>query len=135
MNDDPVLLFEPMVILPSQTRVDAPWLKETSGPVGLMLAVLDDASQRIERGRRKRRPGILKAAAEAEAWVQSDSREWLFAFASICDVLGLDVEATRARLLAEHGAGVKRTRGTKWRVARGRGRTAVCLARRVSRAA
>lgn len=30
-----------------------------------------------------------------------DSREWPFAFASICDVLGLDVAAARARFLAD----------------------------------
>ncbi len=49
---------------------------------------------------------IRKLAAEAEAWVRCDSRGWPFAFASICDVLGLNVDAARARFLAspEHPA-------------------------------
>jgi len=64
-----------------------------------MLAVLEDAIRCIERGRRSRRRGSCARAAEAVAWVRSDDRAWPFAFASICDVLGLDVDAVRAGLL------------------------------------
>ena len=98
-SDSP--LFEPVVILPSQICVDAPWVSATSGPIALMLAVLEEAARCIERGRRRRHPATRTLAAEAEAWVRCDSREWPFAFASICDVLGLDVDAARARFLAD----------------------------------
>jgi hypothetical protein len=53
------------------------------------------------RGHQRRHPGIRKLAAEAEAWVRCDSHGWPFTFASICDVLGLNVDDARARFLAE----------------------------------
>jgi hypothetical protein len=128
-------LFEPVVILPSQISVDAQWVSDTSGPVALMLAVLEEAARCIERGRRRRHPGLRKLAAEAEAWVRSDSREWPFAFASICDVLGLDVDAARARLLRDGESLIGARRPPVWHIARGQGRTSVCPARAASRAA
>ena len=95
MNDEfESALFDPVVILPSQISVDAQWVDDTSGPIALMLAVWKRRHGAPSRGgRRRRHPGIRKLAAEAEAWVRCDSREWPFAFASICDVLGLDVDA------------------------------------------
>ena len=129
--------FEPVVILPSQTAVEAQWADETSGPIGLMLAVLEEAARCIERGRGRCRPGLRKLAAEAEAWVLNDSREWPFAFASICDVLGLEVDAARARFLTdrERLAGERGTRAPIWRIQRGQGRTSVCPPRPTSKAA
>lgn len=100
--------FEPVVILPTQISVDAQWVSDTSGPVALMRAVLEEAARCIERGRQRRHPGTRKLAAEAEAWVRCDSRKWPFAFASICDVLGLDVDAVRARFLADRGVSDRR---------------------------
>jgi len=44
-------LFEPIVILPSQISVDAQWVGDISGPIALMLAVLEEAARCIERGR------------------------------------------------------------------------------------
>jgi hypothetical protein len=138
MNDECAsALFEPVVILPSQISVDAQGVSDTSGPIALMLAVLEEAARCIERGRQRRHSGIRKLAAEAEAWVRSDTREWPFAFANICDVLGLDVAAARARLLAdgEYLTGGRRTRTPVWHIARGQGRTLVGPARAASRAA
>jgi hypothetical protein len=135
MNDElESALFEPIVILPSQISVDAQWAGDTSGPIALMLAVLEEAARCIERGRRRRHPVVSKLAAEAEAWVRSDSRDWPFAFASICDALELDVDAARARFL---GDGQNRTgrRTPVWHIARGHGRTSVCPTRTASRAA
>jgi hypothetical protein len=129
-------LFEPVVILPSQISVDAQWVSATSGPIALMLAVLEDAARCIERGRRRRHPGIRKLAAEAEAWVRCDSREWPFAFASICDVLGLDVDAARARFVADGDYRTRsRARPPVRHIVRGERRPSVCPARAASRAA
>jgi hypothetical protein len=129
-------LFEPVVILPSQISVDAQRVSATSGPIALMLSVLEDAARCIERGRRRRHSGIRKLATEAEAWVSCDSREWPFAFASICDVLGLDVDAARARFLAdgEYLAG-RGARTPVRHIVRGERRTSVCPARAAPRAA
>ena len=105
-SEDEMELFEPEVVLPVQMSWGAPCDGGTSGPRALMLAILEDARLCIERGRR-RRHRHNRQLTEAEAWVRCDSREWLFAFASICDVLGLDADAVRVRLLtdAEHPAG------------------------------
>jgi hypothetical protein len=125
--------FEPMVILPSQISVQSPWASDSCGPIALMLAVLEEAARCLARGRRRRHSGSLALAAEAEAWVRCDSREWPFAFASICDVLGLDVDAARTRLLAheEHRIG----RAPVWHAPRGHGRTLVRPPRAARRAA
>ncbi len=130
-------LFEPWVLLPSQVAADAQAGRAAFGPIALMLAVLEDAIRCSERGRRSRHAHIRKVAAEAEAWMRSDSREWPFAFASICDVLGLDVEATRARLLIRDDDLNSRTRPRVpvWRIGCGAGRTSVCAPRPTSRAA
>jgi hypothetical protein len=92
-------LFEPEVILPAQLSWGARCDGNTSGARALMLAVLEDAVLCIERGRRRRHPQTRRLAAEAETWMRSDCREWLFSFASICDVLGIDADALRVRLL------------------------------------
>jgi hypothetical protein len=92
-------LFEPELILPAQMPRGARLDGNTSGARALMLAVLEEAVLCIERGRRRRHPRTRRLAAEAETWVRSDCREWLFSFASICDVLGIDPEALRTRLL------------------------------------
>jgi len=41
-----------------------------------------------------------RLAADARYWVESHSREWVFAFESVCDGLGIDVDWARCRLLA-----------------------------------
>ena len=128
-------LFEPVVILPSQISVDGQWVRNTSGPIALMRAVLEEAARCIARGRQRRHPETRKLAAEAETWVRCDSREWPFAFASICDVLGLDVDAARVRFLADGAYLTGATRTPVWHIARGPGRTSVFPARAASRAA
>jgi len=128
-------LFEPVVILPSQLSGGAPWASDTCGPIALMLAVLEDAARCIERGRRRRHPQPRKLAAEAAAWVECDSRAWPFAFASICDVLGLDVDAARIRFLAGADLRTDGGRAPLWHLPRGQGRTSVCPPRSASRAA
>jgi len=134
-NERESALFEPAVILPSQIGGDAPWVSDTSGPIALMLAVLEEAVRCIERGRRRRHPETCTLAAEAAAWVRCESRSWPFAFASICDVLGLDVDAARARFLAYGEHRTDRRRAPVWHAPRGRGRTTVRPPRAAARAA
>lgn len=128
-------LFEPMVILPAQITVDVRWTSGIAGPIALMLAVVEDAARCIEHGRRDRHRGIQKVAAEAEAWVRSERRDSPFSFANICDVLGVDVDAARARLLDSRESTMGRRRTPVWGLTRGHGRTMVRPARRAPRAA
>jgi hypothetical protein len=113
-NESETTRFEPEVVLPAQLSWGARCDGNTSGARALLLAVLEDAMLCIERRRRRRHPRTRQLAAEAETWMRSDSREWLFSFASICDVLGIDADAVRARLLPTveppaNGAGAART--------------------------
>ena len=96
-------VFEPEVILPEQMSGDALGYADTSGPRALMRAILTDALLCIERGRHRRHWQTRRLAADAEKWMRSDSREWLFSFANICDVLGIDPGALRHRLFADAG--------------------------------
>ena len=99
-NDFDKALFEPELIPSAQMTGGARDDGDASGARALMLAILEDAARCIERGRRRRHPRTRQLGAEAETWVRSDCREWLFSFASICDVLGFDADALRDRLLA-----------------------------------
>jgi hypothetical protein len=96
-------LLTPEVILPGQMSSGARCNADTSGARALILAILEDAVRCIERGRRRRRK-IDRQRAEAEAWVRCDNQEWPFSFVSICDVLGIDADALRLRLLADSEA-------------------------------
>jgi hypothetical protein len=98
-------LFEPEAVLPAQMSWGARRWRHLRARA-LMLAILGDAKLCIERGRRRRHHHTRQLAVEAESWVRSDSREWLFSFASICDALGIDADALRGRLLpgVEHRA-------------------------------
>jgi hypothetical protein len=133
MTDDfELALFEPEVILPGQISAAAQWMNDTSGPIALMRAVLEDAARCIERGRQRRHRAL---AAEAEAWVRCDSREWPFAFASICDVLGLEADAVRTRLLADRKSPTDERRKPVRHLAYAPRRTSVGPARAASSAA
>jgi hypothetical protein len=75
-----------------------------------MLAVLEDAVWCIEEGRRHRRFHTRRLAAEAEAWVHCDRRDWPFSFVNICEALGFDMDAVRARLLTSQRGAARRRR-------------------------
>jgi len=85
-------------LLPAQMSVGVRLDGETSGPLALMLAVLADAVQCIEQGRRGRRFRVRRLAADAEGWVRSNRRDWPFSFLNVCEVLGFDAHAFRTRL-------------------------------------
>jgi hypothetical protein len=102
-NDFDSALFEPEVVLPAQMSWGARCDGNTSGARALMLAILEDVMLCIERGRWRRHPRTRLLAADAEKWVRSDSREWIFSFVSICDVLEIDADALRVRLLTNVG--------------------------------
>lgn len=74
--------------------------KPASGERALMRAVLQDAilclRGQVGSGRERER---LKT--QAILWVTSTSRKWPFAFESLCDTLGFDVECLRQRLLRD----------------------------------
>ena len=104
IDDFDTIPCDPSAVLPRQIS--------GGGPRALMLAVLEDAIRCIEEGRRRRHFYTRRLAAEAEAWVRCEQRDWPFSFVIICEVLGFDVDAVRARLLtsARDSAHGSRTR-------------------------
>jgi len=90
---------DPSGLLPAQTWVGVRWDADTSGPLALMVAMLADAVQCIEQGRRRRGFRAQRLAGDAEAWVRSNRRDWLFSFLNVCEMLGFDAHAVRTRLI------------------------------------
>lgn len=75
-------------------------LRELSGSVRLMLAVLDDAI-RVYRGGAtggESVAGRARVRHELERWVESSDRDYLFAFERICETLNLPPERVRRYL-------------------------------------
>ena len=108
---------EASAVLPAQMARGVRWDGDTCGPRALMVAVLEDAVRCIEEGRCRRRFHTRRLAAEAAAWVCCDRREWPFSFVNICEVLGFDVDAVRARLLTStRGAADRRRARARVRV-------------------
>ena len=102
-NDFERISSESEVVLPAQMSWGSRCNADTSGAQALMLAILEDATRCIERGRRRRHAPTRRQAAEAEHWIRCECRAWLFSFGSICDALGFDADALRVRLLADGG--------------------------------
>ncbi len=89
-------VFGPVAILPSQL---VPRIAHQPGPeMRLLAAVLEDAVNCVvgnsDARTRQRRREFLKAYE----WIWEDRSDWPFAFLNVCDVLGLDASAVRARL-------------------------------------
>ena len=56
----------------------------------LSLAILQDAFYCLHKYKRTRIPVHQQEFRDAEAWVNSDSVDWPFAFLVVCDALGMD---------------------------------------------
>lgn len=61
----------------------------------LMLAVLEDAIQTVMRHAGDRRPRYRKLVRDVDRWLDARNPDSLFAFAHVCDVLGLDAPTIR----------------------------------------
>ena len=87
--------FEPETVLPEQFfRRSAASSAERS----LMLAVLEHALLDLRRSVNRRTPRMRRLADEVEGWFAADDDGWPCSFLRICDALGLDAAAVRARL-------------------------------------
>ena len=89
-------LWEPAVMLPAQ-MIDRRRLAQIP-EVRLVTAMLDDAVRCIMCNVGARRGARRRQFLEARDWLWDDMRDWPFAFANVCDLLGLDATAVRERL-------------------------------------
>ena len=73
-------------------------LQYDRGEERLMLAVLKDAIECIERYRHDYGARSRKTYLDALRWVRSHDRTWLFSFENVCLGLGLDPSRLRSVL-------------------------------------
>jgi hypothetical protein len=92
-------LFVPDTMAPTQyfDRLRG-GLEAQSGERRLMIAILEDAVLAYLKHAGDPRKVQQELFREAEAWVESDDRSWIFAFASICEHLGLEPSQLRRGL-------------------------------------
>lgn len=93
-------LFVPDTMLPSQYFDRVARRTEYDGERRLMIAVLEDAVdvyRKLAGARDARREQLFR---DAEQWIESDDRGWIFSFQNICDVLGIEVAYLRRGLRA-----------------------------------
>jgi hypothetical protein len=64
----------------------------------LMLAVLEDAVDCYQKHAHARDPRAAQLFEEAEEWVESADRSWLFSFENICDTLEINADYVRRGL-------------------------------------
>ena len=91
-------VFAPDTLLPGQYFDRLRRGKDLTGEQRLMISVLESAVDdylKHAAARDRLRQGLF---AEAERWVESTDRSWLYAFETICDHLSLDAEYVRRGL-------------------------------------
>lgn len=93
-------LFQPDTLLPSQYFDRLRRRASIDGERRLMVAILEDAVDvyRKQAGAadRKRR----QLFEDADAWIESADKSWIFSYENICDVLGIDAGYLRRGLRA-----------------------------------
>jgi hypothetical protein len=91
-------LFQPDTLLPSQYFDRIRRRASADGERRLMVAILEDAVDvyRKQAGARDRKRRQL--FEDAEEWIESADRSWIFSFENICDVLSIDAGYLRKGL-------------------------------------
>ena len=91
----PIGMFQPHVILPPQHfHVRKPLVPEQR----LMIAVVQDAINCVEKYRFATDQRGRRLFDEERQWLGATETDWPYSFEHICQVLGLDANAVRARL-------------------------------------
>jgi hypothetical protein len=91
-------LFQPDTLLPSQYFDRIRRRSSADGERRLMVAILEDAvdvyrKQVVARDRKRR-----QLFEDAESWIESEDRSWIFSYENICDMLRIDADYLRKGL-------------------------------------
>ena len=100
-------ILEPDVFLPSQFYGSAGLSRKLEGEKRLMIAILKDAVECLEKYRGSRSSAGRCLYQSALEWVEDNSTEWLFSFTNICDLLGFDPAYMRRVLLKRENRDTK----------------------------
>lgn len=104
-------ILEPDTFLPSQFFGTGGLSRKLDGEKRLMIAILKDAVECLEKYRGARGTSGRSHYENALEWVQDKSTEWLFSFTNICDFLGFDPDYLREVLLKRENKFIKPVRG------------------------
>ncbi len=92
-------ILEPDIFLPSQFYGSGALSRKLEGEKRLMIAVLKDAVECLEKYRASPSSAGQSQYQNALEWVEDSSNDWLFSFNNICDLLGFDPDYLREVLL------------------------------------
>jgi hypothetical protein len=100
-------ILEPDIFLPSQFYGTAGLSRKLEGEKRLMIAILKDAVECLEKFRTSSSSAGRSHYQNALEWIEDDDTEWLFSFTNICDLLGFDPAYVRDVLLKRENKYVK----------------------------
>ena len=92
-------ILEPDTFLPSQFYGNGGLSRQLEGEKRLMLAILKDAVECLEKYRGVRSSSSRELYQNALEWIEDKGTDWLFSFNNICDLLGFDPDYLRDFLL------------------------------------
>ncbi|TMA82670.1 MAG: hypothetical protein E6J74_37295 [Deltaproteobacteria bacterium] len=92
-------ILEPDIFLPSQFYGSGGLSRQLEGEKRLMIAILKDAVECLEKYRSARSSAARSHYENAIDWIKDTDTEWLFSFTNICDLLGFDPDYIREVLL------------------------------------
>jgi hypothetical protein len=92
-------ILEPDIFLPSQFYGSGGLSRQLEGEKRLMIAILKDAVECLEKYRSARSSAGRSHYENAIDWIKDTDTEWLFSFTNICDLLGFDPDYMREVLL------------------------------------
>jgi len=100
-------ILEPDIFLPSQFYGAGGLSRKLEGEKRLMIAILKDAVECLEKYRDARSSSGRINYENAIDWVEDSSTDWLFSFTNICDLLGFDPHYMREVLLKRENRYIK----------------------------
>jgi len=91
----------PDAALPSQFADIWHRTRAISPERALALAVLQEAVVDLEKYRFAKRRRQQRMFWEAYEWIVSNDRRWPFSYINLCELIGMDADSARKRLLGE----------------------------------
>ena len=100
-------ILEPDIFLPSQFYGNGGLSRKLEGEKRLMIAILKDAVECLEKYRGSRSDTGKISYQSAIEWVEDTDTDWLYSFTNICDLLGFDPHYLREQLLKRENRYIK----------------------------
>jgi len=100
-------ILEPDIFLPSQFYGNGGLSRKLEGEKRLMIAILKDAVECLEKYRESRSDTGRISYQNAIEWVEDTDTDWLYSFTNICDLLGFDPHYLREQLLKRENRYIK----------------------------